>query len=152
MSDSIMFNLEERGCQTSRRIWECLALWRELNPQFAQFMKDNEKTIGKKFRNAKEPEDKCDVLAELETAYYLTSNRDTAVEYEPKPSFEHSRSVDFLVTIKQDVQFTIEVKRIRKTEPERQLAELIDYLVSNIEAIPSSLGFGFRMTPHGDVP
>jgi hypothetical protein len=113
--------------------------WALANERFRVFLRENARKIRGKITVAKEPEDKADVLAELEFASCLLANGRFRLCYEPYHSAE-GRGPDFLARAAGLQDFHVEVKRIRETEGTREIERFVAALVSEARSIPSSLG------------
>lgn len=119
-------------------------LWLSQEPRFVDFLGEYEPTILKKFREDSTPEYQLDVAAELEAAYLLIDPR-TALAYEPRLEGRH-RAPDYRVDSESFGCIFVEVKRIRRTAPERQMDSILRDIVGCLRAIPSSLGFWLSMS------
>jgi hypothetical protein len=91
---------------------DALAQWVEASSRFTVFVETNRDKIRKKVRVTREPESALDLRSELELAYRLLDDRRLAVAYEPYASAKR-RGPDFAVTYRANLEFNIEVARIR---------------------------------------
>ncbi len=110
-----------------------IELWQSSSPRFDCFCEDNHSKIVAKFQNAKCPEDKRDVHAELEVAYRLLGVSAFDVVYE-----EEKKGPDFSVS-SQFGNFYAEVKRIRETAAAAKFNECVNRITTEIRNLNSSV-------------
>jgi hypothetical protein len=91
--------------------------WMDLSSRFTDFVETYRDKIRKKIRVTCEPESILDLRGELEVAFYLLNEARLAVAYEPYASAK-GRSPDFAVTYRSNLEFNIEVARLRVKENE----------------------------------
>ncbi len=89
--------------------------WLQASARFTAFVETYRDKIRKKIRLAHNPESALDLRSELEVAYRLLSDRRLAVAYEPYAS-QGRRSPDFAVTYRANLDFNLEVARMRAEE------------------------------------
>jgi hypothetical protein len=117
-------------------------------PRFATFAEKYRQKIRKKIRGANSDEDLRDIHFELEIAYLLLKTEvfDT-VEYE-----KHGSGPDFTATCQTGATLNVEVKRIRKADPETRLAEWEKTVAERIRSEPSSLSVVMNIAPLDPKP
>jgi hypothetical protein len=93
-------------------------LWSASSTRFRTFADRYRDKIRKKVRGTRDDEGLLDLQFELEVAYLLLSERRFAVEYE-KGGVGKQRGPDYYVTFRTNLPFTVEVKRIRRSEIDR---------------------------------
>lgn len=86
--------------------------WAVENPRFAAFLDTYQGKIGKKLRGIADDDGSLDLLAELDVAHRLLSDRAFTLIYEPYLA-ERQRGPDFGVTFKTHTAFTVEVRHLR---------------------------------------
>jgi hypothetical protein len=113
--------------------------WASKREGFRVFLRDNAAKIRRKFAAAKSPDDKGDVLAELELASCVVADPRFNICYEPYDPAD-GRGPDFFVRAAGLQDFHLEVKRIRETEGTREIQRFKNAIIEAARAIPSSLG------------
>ena len=115
--------LFDRGAQSLR---SPVAAWLADSPRFAAFVETYKDKIRKKIRVAKGEEMALDLLAELETAYLLLTEKRFELAYEPYAS-QKKRGPDFAVTWRTNLTFNVEVTRLRPAggEVEARLSDTV---------------------------
>ena len=99
--------------------------------------------IRAKLKNAGDDDGELDLAAELETAALLLREARFAVEYETYAAAKQ-RGPDFTVTYKTHTPFNVEVRRLRRLEPdaddaETRAARLAAVLVDKVDQMPPSI-------------
>jgi len=122
-----------------------LKYWLNSSERFAEFVWRYRDKIRKKCTNAKSFEDLEDVRFELEIPYLLLMDQRFEVEYEKQSNTIH-RMPDFAVNFKNQIEFNIEVKRIRQADLSQRFDEWMEDVVTTISMVPSNLGFSLDMT------
>ncbi|MCA9171952.1 MAG: hypothetical protein KDB23_30000 [Planctomycetales bacterium] len=100
--------------------------------RFADFLKQYERKINKKYREAKTDEDKLDVLMELECARYLLTHCGSRLNLIYEPPIPRGKKPDFSVSLPNETGLYIEVKHVRRKKfevvAEKTRSELIKFL------------------------
>jgi hypothetical protein len=99
---------------------EPMAEWLASSRRFTAFVTAHHTKIRKKLRTAREPESLRDLQLELETAYLLLREKSLSVAYEPQHR-DLGRSPDFAVTYTTNLEFMVEVTRLRAAQPKTLL-------------------------------
>jgi len=94
--------------------------WAVENQRFAAFLDTYQGKIGKKLRGVSDDGGYLDVLAELDVAHRLLTDRGFTLVYEPYLA-ERQRGPDFAVTFKTHTSFTVEVRHLRPSEVDAKL-------------------------------
>jgi hypothetical protein len=117
------------------------AQWVKSSDRFRIFAEEYKDKICEKFAEAKsnpEPDEKLkDTLFELEIAYLVLKASGFSVKYEL-----FGEGPDFTFTTEKDVNLNIEVKRIRKSNEEKQLEAWREAVKREIQVVPSTLAVG----------
>jgi len=115
-------------------------------PKFRNFLHDNHPKIKKKIKCAKTDEDLEDTRFELKVAYLFLLDNCFELEYE-KYSIGNSRTPDFSIKFKQSINFNVEVKRIRETNLDIRLKDILKVIGDRIQEIPSGLSASINVVP-----
>ncbi|MBM4055649.1 MAG: hypothetical protein FJ264_13510 [Planctomycetes bacterium] len=120
--------------------------WLSTCPKFRTFLTTHKDKIRSKIKRANTDEDLEDIRFELEVAYLflLNLNNDIELEYE-KYGTRNSRSPDFSIVFKQTLNFNVEVKRIRETDPGIRLKNILKVIEDRIRKIPSGLSVSINV-------
>lgn len=94
--------------------------WAAAEPRFAAFLDTYQGKIGKKLRGVGDEAGYLDLLAELDVAHRLLTERGFTLVYEPYLA-ERQRGPDFAVTFKTHTTFTVEVRHLRPSDADAQL-------------------------------
>lgn len=121
-------------------ISDVLKSWVTTCNRFEQFIDYYQDKILSKIRNAKSDEDLEDIMFEFEIPYLLLLDDRFEIEYEKYKPY-NMRGPDFFITFKKSILFNLEVKRIREARSGLHFEKLIQDITSQIQNIPSSLGF-----------
>ncbi|HEY7339691.1 MAG TPA: hypothetical protein VH591_02320 [Ktedonobacterales bacterium] len=117
--------------------------WAIDNQRFAAFLDLYQGKIGKKLRGVSDDGGYLDLLAELDVAHRLLTDRGFTLVYEPYLA-ERQRGPDFAVTFKTHTTFTVEVRHLRPSDADAQLrleAILADKLRQLQPSTPNVLAF-----------
>lgn len=116
------------------------AQWLDASPRFRVFAETYRDKIRKKVRGITEAEGYRDLLAELETANFLVSERRFMVEYE-KYGMGKQRGPDFSVTYKTHIRFDVEVTRLHGSQPGSmpEPGKLANTLCAKLHQLPPSM-------------
>lgn len=115
--------------------------WAMESPRFAAFLDTYQGKIGKKLRGVSDDGGYLDLLAELDVAHRLLTERGFTLVYEPYLA-ERQRGPDFAVTFKSHTSFTVEVRHLRPSDADAKLrleAILADKLRQLQPSIPNVL-------------
>jgi hypothetical protein len=99
-----------------------LARWLDESPRFTAFVETHRDKIRKKVRTIQSSESFHDLLAELETAYFLLQEKRFTLAYEPYGKGT-GRGPDFAVTFRTHTTFNVEVTRMRISSQESDKGE-----------------------------
>ena len=124
--------------------------WLSTNRGFRSFADTCKDRIRKKLRDAGGPEDRRDIFAEVEFAYFITADPRFKVAYEPYGSSD-GRTPDFHVQTDHAGEFNLETKRVRESGATNDLEAVRQAIVDGIRGVPSSLGFCVDIL-HDDSP
>ncbi|HKT39891.1 MAG TPA: hypothetical protein VJR48_16060 [Ktedonobacterales bacterium] len=94
--------------------------WAIASQRFAAFLDLYQGKIGKKLRGIGDDGGYLDLLAELDVAHRLLTERGFTLVYEPYLA-ERQRGPDFAVTFKTHTTFTVEVRHLRPSDADAQL-------------------------------
>jgi hypothetical protein len=131
MDDLIQFTSE-----FNRR---CFAHWRNTDSSFEDFVGQNIDKIASKVRSVAGREHfEGDVVTELEVAKFLLDNGQAVIEYEPFGTSD--ANPDLKVSLAED-SCCVEIKRIRRFDPNTQQSAFLTELVECLCAVPSNLSF-----------
>ena len=114
----------------------CLA-WTVESQRYAAFLDGYQGKIGKKLRGVGDDGGYFDLLAELDVAHRLLSERGFTLVYEPYLA-ERQRGPDFSVTFKTHVEFMVEVRRLRPSAVEVD-QRLVSVLANKLRQLPAGL-------------
>jgi len=136
----------------SRHLRGPVAAWLASSPRFATFVEKYKDKIRKKIRVLNGEEMALDLLAELETAYMLLSEKRFELAYEPYAG-EKIRGPDFAVIWRTTLIFNVEVTRLRSASSavESRLAdtvcEKLDQMLPAMINLLAIVGSGQVLTP-----
>ncbi len=123
-----------------------LLRWMETSSRFTAFVDTYRDKIRKKIRVVHDPQSILDLRGELEVAYRLLNDRRLDVTYEPYASAKR-RSPDFAVTYRANLNFNIEVARIRAEASEngeidisRKEERIVHVLLDKLEQMQPGMG------------
>lgn len=94
--------------------------WATGNQRYAAFLDTYQGKIGKKLRGIGDDGGYLDLLAELDVAHRLLTDRGFTLVYEPYLA-ERQRGPDFAVTFKSHTTFTVEVRHLRPSDADVRL-------------------------------
>ncbi|HEY1391337.1 MAG TPA: hypothetical protein VGF38_22555 [Ktedonobacterales bacterium] len=94
--------------------------WATESQRFAAFLDTYQGKIGKKLRGIGDDGGYLDLLAELDVAHRLLTNRGFTLVYEPYLA-ERQRGPDFAVTFKSHTTFNVEVRHLRPSDADAKL-------------------------------
>ncbi len=115
---------------------EVLRGWLATCARFETFADRYKEKIRKKVRSAATADELTDLRFELEVPYLLLCDMRFEVEYE-----KYGSGPDFSVPFKREINFNVEVKRIREATAGARFDNCMDGIIRRIEALPSSLAF-----------
>jgi hypothetical protein len=95
-------------------------VWATASQRFAAFLDTYQGKIGKKLRGIGDDGGFLDLLAELDVAHRLLTERGFTLIYEPYLA-ERQRGPDFAVTFKSHTTFTVEVRHVRPSDADAKL-------------------------------
>jgi len=124
--------------------------WLSTNRGFRSFADTYKDRIRKKLRDAGGPEDRRDIFAEVEFAYFITADLRFKVAYESYGSSD-GRTPDFHVQTDHAGEFNFETKRVRESGATNDLEAVRQAIVDGIRSVPSRLGFCIDIL-HDDSP
>lgn len=110
--------------------------WAVGNPRFADFLATYEGKIGKKLRGSDDDGGYLDLLAELDVAQRLLTDRSFTLVYEPYLA-KHQRGPDFGVTFKTHTNFAVEVRHLRPTTANAE-SRLVAILADKLRQLPAA--------------
>lgn len=110
--------------------------WAGENPRFAAFLDSYQGKIGRKLRGVTDDNGYFDLLAELDVAHRLLTDRAFTLIYEPYLA-ERQRGPDFGVTFKTHTSFMVEVRHLRPSTGDIDL-RLITVLAEKLHQLPAS--------------
>lgn len=110
--------------------------WAGENPRFAAFLDSYQGKIGKKRRGITDDNGYFDLLAELEVAHRLLTERAFTLIYEPFLA-ERQRGPDFGVTYKTHTSFMVEVRHLRPSTGTID-QRLVTVLAEKLRQLPAS--------------
>ena len=112
--------------------------WMEGNPRFRTFAERYREKINNKFEDAKDYEDKRDIMLELNVANVLLLNRDLEVEYEKFGK----KGPDLSISYRGCQSLNFEVTRIRDAPVTNRYYDFIASIKDAVCIVPSKLTFG----------
>lgn len=113
--------------------------WMDHRPEFRRFVLTHGAAIRKKMLQAGDPEDRWDVLAELEFAYRGLRQPGWEFDYQPSGT-GIVRTADYRVRIGGIEAFNLEVKRVREGKETVALQTFVQDVLAALQDIPTGCG------------
>jgi hypothetical protein len=127
-----------------------LRAWMDHRPAFQRFVLAHAAAIRKKLLQAVDPEDRSDVLAELEFAYRGLQQPGWEFDYQP-PGTGRVRTADYRVRIGGIEAFNLEVKRVREGKETLALQTFVQDILVALKAIPTGCGVSIHTPAQSDT-